>query len=81
MAPATGYVHRALPLDHQGDPTLGKRDGPSSDTPSFAGYIAAIVILAAIIVGRSPFGHLAGPIAWPSLFIVRLTDMFYSLDL
>lgn len=66
MAPATGYVHRALPLDHQGNPTLGKRGEQSSDTTpptNVAGYIAAIVILAAIIVGRSPFGHLAGPVA------------------
>ena len=63
MAPATGSVPRVLPLDHQGNPTLGKRDAQPSDTPPPTGYIAAIVILVAIIAGRSPFGHLAGPIA------------------
>ena len=58
MAPATGYVPRAPPWDHQGSANLVKREPPQQGT--FTGYIAAIVILAAIIFGKSPFAYRVG---------------------
>ena len=58
MAPATGRVHRALPLYHQGSVSIGKRDGDvGAPSTNVAGFAATIAILAAIIIGGSPFDH------------------------
>ena len=64
MAPATGHNHRAFALFHQGNANLGKRDADVSPLSANVPVLAAtIAILGAIIVGKSPFCHIAGLMA------------------
>jgi hypothetical protein len=58
MAPATGYVHRAVSLHHPGNVNFGKRSPPDGRGTNVTGFAAAIAILGAIIIGRSPLTSL-----------------------